>query len=455
VASPGTWANGPTVFAYQWRRCDRSDANCVPVGADADHYNLTVDDLGSRLRLRVTATNAAGSATAKSSGTRIVGAPVLLVPPRISGGTDVGETLVASTGTWTNAPARFDYQWLRCDRGGANCASVGADANQYDLAVDDVGSRLRVRVTATNAAGSAVARSGGTGVVGRPVVIAAPGISGGTDVGQTLVASTGTWTNAPATFDYQWLRCVSPVADCVPVGVDRDEYVLTVDDVGARMRVRVTATNAAASAAAKSIGTRIVRPAPPPSPTGLTVTPDSATVQSGSATQLAASEQLSDGTSTDVTASASWSSSDASVITVDASGDVTGVGAGSAVVTASVAGFTAEATITVTTPPPTPTGIAVTPADPVTWNLNDRHRTQQFEALESYSDGSSGDVTNDCQWTSSKPNDVPVGTAGDGAGFSLTPGLAINEATTSGTATISCTKDGFSASGTIKVIRTA
>src|SRR3982751_2646958 len=56
----------------------------------------------------------------------------------------------------------------------------------------------------------------------------------------------------------------------------------------------------------------------------------------GAVTQLAATGALSDGTTEDVTSTASWMSSDPSVVTVSAAGAVTGVGAGTASVFATV-----------------------------------------------------------------------------------------------------------------------
>src|SRR5207249_3816957 len=78
-----------------------------------------------------------------------------------------GQTLTASPGSWSGmAPISYAYQWLRCDTSGANCASVsGATFQSYALASADVGSTVRIKVTATNSAGSASAESAQTTVV--------------------------------------------------------------------------------------------------------------------------------------------------------------------------------------------------------------------------------------------------------------------------------------------------
>ena len=50
--------------------------------------------------------------------------PVNTAPPTISDTTQVGQTLTAGNGTWSNAPTSFAYQWLRCNAGGNACAKA-------------------------------------------------------------------------------------------------------------------------------------------------------------------------------------------------------------------------------------------------------------------------------------------------------------------------------------------
>ena len=93
--------------------------------------------------------------------------PVNRTAPSIAGTPQVGQTLTAQEGRWTGTePMTFAYQWQRCNAQGANCANIaGATAKTYVVAATDLGDRLRVRVTATNRAGSAAAVSGPTAVV--------------------------------------------------------------------------------------------------------------------------------------------------------------------------------------------------------------------------------------------------------------------------------------------------
>src|SRR5260221_10380883 len=93
-------------------------------------------------------------------------APANTALPTISGTPTVGQTLTANDGTWSNTPTSFAYQWLRCNGGGNNCASVANGTQKtYTLVGADSGNTIRVRVTATNTDGSSSAQSAQTAPV--------------------------------------------------------------------------------------------------------------------------------------------------------------------------------------------------------------------------------------------------------------------------------------------------
>jgi hypothetical protein len=93
--------------------------------------------------------------------------PTVVTVPTVSGSPQSGQTLTATPGVWTNAPSSYAYQWLRCDSSGANCQPIsGAVASTYVVTDTDVGSTLRVEVTASNAVATSVpAQSDATAVV--------------------------------------------------------------------------------------------------------------------------------------------------------------------------------------------------------------------------------------------------------------------------------------------------
>jgi hypothetical protein len=287
-----TWSGTtPLSYTYQWQDCDSSGANCQPItGATASSYQLASTDIGHTLVVVVTASNASmpggASASASSQATSIVQAvaPSNTAPPSISGTAQDGQTLTAANGTWSGStPITYTYQWQDCDSAGNNCQPIASATGQtYVLAASDMGSTIRVTVTASNAAGSASASSAQTSAVqaAAPSNTAAPSISGSAQEGQTLTATTGSWSGtAPLSYSYQWERCDSSGANCQPIsGAASDTYQLTSDDVSSRVLVQVTASNQAGQASASSSPSAVVTGV---APSNITTPSVSGTAQDG------------------------------------------------------------------------------------------------------------------------------------------------------------------------------
>jgi hypothetical protein len=250
TAAVGSWDGKRLTYAYQWLRCDSSGASCSAIsGATSATRALSTTDLGARLRVVVTATNRYGSAAATSAATAaVVSAPSALPPPppppplsptitppsstsppTISGTPQQGQTLNASTGSWTGTtPLTYTSQWQRCDSSGGSCTPVaGATATSYLLASADVGSTMRVSVTATNSVGSVAASSAAT-----PVITVLSGSSSSATVDGRWYSTTSTFNTpipagtlshpdnqaminqfGPSTFGRSWL---GPTTSSVP-----------------------------------------------------------------------------------------------------------------------------------------------------------------------------------------------------------------------------------------------
>jgi hypothetical protein len=173
TGNAGTWTNSPTKFEFTWQRCNKDGKSCDSISsAHGTTYKVVGKDVGNRIRLRVKATNADGSERADSDPTAVVRAsakPENTSPPTISGTPAEGRTLNGNRGAWSHDPTSFDYFWLRCDRNGNNCATIGGARNtSYALTSADVGATLRFSVTARNSEGTTSATSVPTGVVQRP-----------------------------------------------------------------------------------------------------------------------------------------------------------------------------------------------------------------------------------------------------------------------------------------------
>ena len=140
-----------------------------------------------------------------------------------------------------------------------------------------------------------------------------------------------------------------------------------------------------------------------------------------------------------------WSSGDQSVATINSSGLATGVAAGTAMITVSAGTVTSNAaTLTVNANAPTLSSIAVTPATPSITQGG----TQQFTATGTYSDDSTQNITTSVTWASEAPSFATI-VAGPGG---TDPGLATGVA--GGTATITATLEGKSATSVLTVIPT-
>jgi CHRD domain len=206
---------------------------------------------------------AGGSAAVERS---LASPPVNAAAPAISGVVRQGQTLSASSGSWSGAtPITFSVSWQRCDASGSSCATIGgATAFTYALASADVGRTVRVLVVATNADGSAQALSLASAMVaeaGRaPANTAQPDPSGTPQDGQTVTVGSGGWSGTlPIAYAYQWQRCTAQEPVCTDVaGATAQTYKVGPGEVGFRLRAKVTATNDLGSTSVTSNLTDVV-----------------------------------------------------------------------------------------------------------------------------------------------------------------------------------------------------
>ena len=99
----GAWnASPPPTLSSQWTRCDASGNNCNAIaGASDATYIPTPTDVGSTLRLRVTASNPSGSVAASSMPT-----PVVQSGPAVA---QLGHTLTGSSAQLIANPTELSW----------------------------------------------------------------------------------------------------------------------------------------------------------------------------------------------------------------------------------------------------------------------------------------------------------------------------------------------------------
>jgi len=116
----------------------------------------------------------------------------------------------------------------------------------------------------------------------------------------------------------------------------------------------------------------------------------------------------SDGSTADITSQAIWESSSTAIATISSMGTVTGVATGTVSITASVSGIISPP-VSLTVVAPIISAIAITPVAPANLKIGS---SQQFIAIETYSDGSTANVTAQVIWTSSNTVDATISATG-------------------------------------------
>jgi trimeric autotransporter adhesin len=138
----------------------------------------------------------------------------------------------------------------------------------------------------------------------------------------------------------------------------------------------------------------------------IAVTPNGSSLPAGKTESLSAIGAFSDGTHQNLTQSAAWSSSAPSVAAVSTVGAVAAKSIGSTTISAAVGSVSGNAALSVTVAvivalnvTPTPTSLLL-------------GKSAQLDAVATFSDGSTQDVTSTATWNSQQPAVVAVNTAG-------------------------------------------
>jgi len=144
--------------------------------------------------------------------------------------------------------------------------------------------------------------------------------------------------------------------------------------------------------------------------TTVTITPSSASYLVGTVTQLTAQAFDQNG-AVMIGQTFTWASSNVNVATVTSSGLTTGVGAGTALITANTGGRTGQATVTVTAPPPPGVTVTAVSVVPIGQIMNPTDFVQLYGVV-GHSDGSLTPTAAHLQWIVDQPTVASVDSFG-------------------------------------------
>lgn len=193
--------------------------------------------------------------------------------PKVEGTVSVGGQVQSSSGFWSAAPNAYTYQWQSSPDGVGSWANVvGATRSDFIIGPSVAGKYLRCQVTAANVVGEGTAVSSsvvgpiGAAPVFPPTNTGLPSISGDANVGSVLYGMSGTWSNTPTGYSYQWQSSVDGVTWQDMTGETGVDHIVVPEDEGLYLRLGVVASNDAGdSDIAYSFAVGPVSEAPSPS----------------------------------------------------------------------------------------------------------------------------------------------------------------------------------------------
>jgi hypothetical protein len=269
---PGA-AAGASAGGFYADSCSEVPGTAAPPAAGSCSY--TMPATAGTYQFELDSGPAAGLLTSSSAVTSVPPPPAEIAAPVISGAGGgarafVGDRLLCSDGSWSNAPTAFTYAW-----NSDGSAIAGATNRAYLVGSLDLGHALTCAVGAANAGGAGPAALSAAVPVVSPQPVssappsisssATPSISGSAVVGVRLSEAHAKWSNAPTAYAYQWQRCDRAGTHCRAIAEAKGRtYTLTSADIGSTIRVEETASNARArSVAAASHVTAVVTPPAP------------------------------------------------------------------------------------------------------------------------------------------------------------------------------------------------
>ena len=238
-----------TTYTYQWYTVTGGNAPVAINGATATTYQVAAGDVGKKIVVKKTA-NKTGytSTTATSAETSAVLAANFTTPVTVTIDDNtpvVDETLTATATGEVPASTSYTYQWYQKD-GGVETAISGATGSTYVVEAATVNDTIFVRVHAKKAGfNDSIGNSAETGTVIKANFSTGPQVSVSDlspQVDQEVSAVLDTAAiPAAGSYAYQWYTISGTDSAVEIAGATADKYTATVDDLGLKLQVRVTA----------------------------------------------------------------------------------------------------------------------------------------------------------------------------------------------------------------------
>jgi hypothetical protein len=270
----GAWTEGTTIstttgswsatgtFTYQWQSSSDNSTWADISGATSSTFVLTSSEASKYVRVQIVNTTSSGAGIAQSASRSKVGAPFNTALPAITGTLKIGSTQTVSTGTWSNTPTSYSYQWQKSSDGISWINLSDETANTYVPTFDVANLQIRVNVGGVNTVDTATVTSAVISGFVPPQATVVPAITGTRTTGQTLTSSSGTWPSTSSGYLYQWQRSSDGGVTWTSIsGATSSTYVLATADAGYQIRSQVSLTANAGSSSAYSLATVGIAPA--------------------------------------------------------------------------------------------------------------------------------------------------------------------------------------------------
>ncbi len=387
-ANPSTPLGLSTQYLAIATYSDNSTANITDVASwsSADTSIATIDAMGLAKTLKVSETVITASyqgVTSNSSELTITDAiptQVSIIPPttKLAKGLSLQLQAIATLSDDTTKDVSTQASWQ------SDNPSVLSVDSQGKITANDTGDAT-VTATILGVTGQTTVSAVNLAVSQIQIIPASVQLAIGTTTKLTAIATFADNSTQDVSSQIAWLSSNNAVATVdstgLVTGVAAGSVTLSATLLGVTATTSIQVNNA--------------------SPTALQVIPAVSTIALGTKSQLQAIATFSDGSTQDVSAQALWSSDNPVIASVDSQGQVSGNGIGQASITATLGSVSRSVSLTITNAIATSLQII-----PPTASLPAGTKLQ-FQAIASFSDNSSQDVSDQVSWISSD-NSVAV-----------------------------------------------